>query len=75
MSYISTNTITECRNILVMPKGFLAPRTEQNLKELHRYVKRHFEKSNYNDKRTKAYRYMKMHDSEFNRGEGGQDNG
>lgn len=54
--------------MVVLPKGHLAPRTQENLAELHKYVKRHFKKSNYNDKRTRAYRWMKMHDSEFNRG-------
>ena len=61
---IDTNSMTASKNIIITPEGHLVPRTEDNLKKLHKYVKRVFKKNMY-DKRTKAYRYMMQHDSEF----------
>lgn len=51
-------------NILIMPDGSIAPRTQDNLSLLLKYVENTFKKR-YTDKRTKAYKYMKKHDSEF----------
>lgn len=68
MNILTTEVpITECRNILWMPEGTIAPRSPENLKKLYRYIRRKFGRKNIFDKRTRAYRYLKSHDSEVAR--------
>ena len=56
--------LTYCKNILIMPRGYPAPRTEANLKKLHAHIRRKYKTKNIFDRRTKAWRYLKAHDSE-----------
>lgn len=61
---LTTESVTSCKNILIMPNGIIAARTQENLKKLHTYIRRIFKRKNIFDRRTKAYRYLRLHDSE-----------
>lgn len=66
-SYLSTNSMTECRNVLINRQHHFEPRTPQNLKKLHAYVRRHYKTKNIFDRRTRAWKYLVNHDSEAGR--------
>lgn len=57
--------VTVMKNIIIDRQWHITPRTPENLKALHAYTRRKFKTKNIFDKRTKAYRYLKAHDSEL----------